>query len=204
MPEIEEGNSFRAGFVLGFHGCDASTANAILSGRIQHLRPSENTFDWLGTGIYFWEASPARALQYAQISMSRPSPKQGKIRQPAILGAVLDLRHCLDLLDAQYFDIVRRAHRLLEKTTTSSGRPMPVNRPLGASSDAILRDLDCSVINTIHEYRRDEHLRPFDSVRAAFIEGRPLYQGASFYDQNHIQICVRNPTCVKGYFRPLT
>jgi hypothetical protein len=65
MPEIEEGSSFRASFVLGFHGCDASTSNAILAGRTTHLYASENPFEWLGTGIYFWEASPARALQYA-------------------------------------------------------------------------------------------------------------------------------------------
>ncbi len=203
MPQIDEANSFRASFVLGFHGCDAATADAILAGRTQHLRPSQNPFDWLGSGIYFWESSPARAFQYAQTGVVRPSPRQGRIRKPAVLGAVLDLGHCLDLMDAQYFDLVRHAHGLLCETTATSGRPMPVNRPLGRSSDLILRDLDCSVINMIHEYRRAENLRAFDSVRAAFIEGRPLYNGASFYDLNHVQICIRNPRCIRGYFRPI-
>jgi hypothetical protein len=135
--------------------------------------------------------------------MIRPSPKQRHIRKPAVIGAILELGNCLDLLDAQYFDVVRKAHTLLKETTATFGRPMPVNRPLGKNADTILRDLDCSVINLVHQDRRDEHLRPFDSVRAAFIEGRPLYEGASFYDLNHIQICVRNPKCIKGYFRPL-
>jgi hypothetical protein len=40
-------------------------------------------------------------------------------------------------------------------------------------------------------------------VRAAFIEGEPLYPNAGFNDRNHIQLCVVNPRCIKGYFRPL-
>jgi hypothetical protein len=203
MREIEEGSSFHPGFVLGFHGCDAATAIAVLSGRVEHLRPSENSFDWLGSGIYFWEASLTRARQYVRTSMIRPSPKQGAIREPAVIGAVIELGHCLDMLDTKYFDIVRDAFELLKQTTTRFGRPLPVNRPLGKSIDTILRDLDCSVINLVHQHRNENHLQPFDSVRAAFVEGRPLYEGASFYDLNHIQICVRNPKCIKGYFRPL-
>lgn len=108
------------------------------------------------------------------------------------------------MLDAQYFDMVRKAHEVLLNAMTKYDLPMPFNRPLGQSTDTILRDLDCSVINTIHENRKDDRLRPFDSVRAAFIEGQPLYAGASFYDLNHIQICIRNPSCIKGYFRPIT
>ena len=201
---MEEGKSYRATFVLGFHGCDAAIARAIFSGRTAHLNPSQNRFDWLGSGTYFWEASPARALQYARTSMTRPSPRQRKIREPAIIGAVLDLGHCLDLLDSQYFDLVRHAYGHLEKFVRDDGRSMPINRPLGGSADLILRDLDCSVINLIHDNRRAANLRPFDSVRAAFIEGKPLYPGASFYDPNHIQICIRNPGCIKGYFRPVS
>ncbi len=189
--------------MLGFHGCDASIARDVLTGRMEHLRPSENRYDWLGSGIYFWEASPARALQYAKLSMRRPSPMQGRIRKPAVLGAIIELRHCLDLLDSQNFGIVRQAHRLFVETTRLHGLPMPTNKPLRKSKQHMLRDLDCSVINFIHEHRRNENLRAFDSVRAAFIEGTRLYAGASFYDKNHVQICVRNVHCIKGYFRPI-
>ena len=42
----------------------------------------------------------------------------------------------------------------------------------------------------------------FDSLRAAFIEGERIYPGAGFYDKTHVQICVRNPNCVKGFFLP--
>ena len=42
----------------------------------------------------------------------------------------------------------------------------------------------------------------FDSVRAAFLEGEPLYPGSMFRKQNHIQIAVINPNCIKGIFLP--
>jgi hypothetical protein len=41
-------------FVLGFHGCDQSVADDLLNGK--DFVPSANDWDWLGSGIYFWEA----------------------------------------------------------------------------------------------------------------------------------------------------
>jgi hypothetical protein len=38
---------------------------------------------------------------------------------------------------------------------------------------------------------------------AAFIEGLPLYENAGFHEQTHIQICVRKPEQIIGYFRPI-
>lgn len=197
------GYSFRVPLVMGFHGCDASVAERIFSGQLMHLSPSENSFDWLGSGIYFWEASPARAIQYARLSVGRPSPRQGRINSPAVVGAIIDLGYCLDLLDAQFFRVVRNAYDGVVELVKRVGSPMPRNRSLGSEPAKILRELDCKVINTIHDMRATESLGPFDTVRAAFFEGRPLYKGAGFHDRNHIQICVRNPACIKGYFRPL-
>ena len=51
--------------VLGFHGCDKNTfKNVIIKG--QHLKNSNNNYDWLGHGIYFWENSYVRALDWAK------------------------------------------------------------------------------------------------------------------------------------------
>ncbi len=196
-------SSFRSSFVLGFHGCDRSTSHSILTGKSRHLRLSENAFDWLGSGIYFWESSHARASEYAVLSTHRPSPGQGTIRKPAVLGAIIDLGNCLDLLDAQYFSLVTDGYLRLKRIFKKSGSRLPVNRAIPGGSERLLRNLDCSVINLIHATRRMQKLPAFDSVRAAFIEGEPLYEGAGFYDKNHIQICVRNSACIKGYFRPI-
>ncbi|HZU36516.1 MAG TPA: hypothetical protein VFA18_11435 [Gemmataceae bacterium] len=57
------------------------------------------------------------------------------------------------------------------------------------------------VVNTcIDELRRRG--AEYDTVRAAFLEGEPVYPGAGFSRENHIQIAVRNSACILGVFRP--
>jgi hypothetical protein len=69
--------------------------------------------------------------------------------------------------------------------------------------------LDCAVIEQIHDSnvllsQSAEHkVEEFDSVRGVFIEGGEVYEGAGFMKKTHIQICVRNLNCIKGYFNPL-
>lgn len=42
--------------------------------------------------------------------------------------------------------------------------------------------------------------RPFDSVRAVFVEGKPIYPDAGFNEKTHIQVSIINPNCIKGFF----
>jgi len=51
-------------FILAYHGCDRSVAERLLNNKT--FRLSENDYDWLGSGVYFWEANPARALAWAR------------------------------------------------------------------------------------------------------------------------------------------
>ena len=51
-------------FILAYHGCDRSVAERLLNNKT--FRLSENDYDWLGSGAYFWEANPARALAWAR------------------------------------------------------------------------------------------------------------------------------------------
>jgi hypothetical protein len=39
-------------------------------------------------------------------------------------------------------------------------------------------------------------------VRGGFLEGEPVFPGSGILRESHIQISVRNPTCVLGVFRP--
>jgi hypothetical protein len=87
------------GIVLGFHGCDKKVGEAILSGKQKHLTQSSNLYDWLGTGIYFWENDPRRAMEFAQDAMNRPILSQGRIKTPFVIGAAIDLGLCMNLLD---------------------------------------------------------------------------------------------------------
>jgi len=55
------------GLVLGFHGCDKEVGEALLRSPNGHLDASANAWDWLGSGIYFWENDPKRALEFAKL-----------------------------------------------------------------------------------------------------------------------------------------
>jgi hypothetical protein len=46
----------------------------------------------------------------------------------------------------------------------------------------------------------EEGLR-YDTVRCAFVEGRPAFPGSGIRSESHIQIAVRNPACVVGGFQ---
>jgi len=50
-------------FVLGFHGCDRRVAERVFAGK-STLKSSENDYDWLGHGVYFWENNPQRAMDF--------------------------------------------------------------------------------------------------------------------------------------------
>jgi hypothetical protein len=73
---------------------------------------------------------------------------------------------------------------------------------LRGSHDLLLRHLDCAVAETLHQLRERQDLPPYDTVRGVFWEGREIYPSAGFREKNHIQICVRNPSCIKGFFLP--
>lgn len=193
--------STRAGLVLAFHGCDQSLVDQVIPGSTT-LKPSTNKYDWLGHGIYFWDNSPVRALEFATFLRDNPGKSKNKIINPAVIGAVINLGHCLDLLDFQNLQLVKLGYEILEVTNAASGSPIPVNKIVGDNNDLLLRELDCAVFETLHQVRRKNKLPAFDSVRGVFWEGKFLYTNAGFREKDHIQICIRNPNCIKGYFLP--
>ncbi len=153
--------------VIGYHGCDAKAARDVLR-KNGSLKPSENDYDWLGHGIYFWEHGPARALEWAQQHKT-----MGRIEKPSVVGAVLHLGNCFDLLDTHFTDLLghifpsfRKAANPFEKQA-----PIPVNAPAyPQDSELLLRRLDCAMINwtirMIEETNPDQPL--FQTVRASF------------------------------------
>lgn len=190
--------SAEPGLIIGFHGCDQSIRDKVLIGETK-LRVSNNIHDWLGSGFYFWQNNFERALDFA----TRSPGKSKKISQPAVLGAVLDLGNCLDLTDKRWIDLVKESYENFKETTELEGNKLPVNanqKNDPHSNDKVLRKLDCAVIENIH--RIVGSTDPFDSVRGMFIEGNALYEGAGFYEKTNVQICIRNPKCIKGFFMP--
>jgi hypothetical protein len=189
-------HSSRPGLILGFHGCERSVRDSIVSG-ISMLNASRNGYDWLGIGLYFWENNYERALEFAQ-----NPPGKKKYKFPSVLGAVIDLQYCLDLLETNFLRPVKKSYDTFVSSANTNGQEIPQNRKVKGSSDKLLRELDCAVIENLHNMQRQIQLKPFDSVRSVFVEGDELYPGAGFHDKNHIQICIRNPNCIKGFFIP--
>jgi len=66
-----------------------------------------------------------------------------------------------------------------------------------------MRHRDCIVIQYIHALQEESECPLFDSVKGLFQEGPNVYPGAGFKKKTHVQICVRNRSCIKGYFRPI-
>jgi hypothetical protein len=186
-------------FVLGYHGCDRTVGErAILEG--VSLLQSDRDYDWLGPGAYFWESDPVRALEWAHWHVSR-----GDHEDPYVIGAVIDLGNCLDLVGRENLEVLRAAHDSYVDLVKRSGLPMPENKPAGASDpDRRLRYLDCAVIRYLHTMiQGQDALAPYDTVRGMFAEGVEVYPGSGFRELSHVQIAVCNNDCIKGLFVPL-
>lgn len=179
--------------VFGFHGCDITTYEAVLY-KHKNLKKSDNIYDWLGNGIYFWENSYQRAYDWAC--------RNTRYKNPAVLGAVIDLGYCLNLTDYHSSEVLRRGYEILKTSYDIMGADMPRNRKSKTRKDVLLRDLDCAVIQQIHEYNRMNKLKSYDSVRGVFLEGEEVYPGSEFKEKTHIQLCILNPNCIKGFFSP--
>lgn len=178
-------------FVLGFHGCTSEQAEKLLSNELP-MRESKKEHDWLGQGMYFWENDPVRADEWA-----RTSPKSNF--DPCVVGAVIDLGHCLNLMNYEMLAELKIANSFLER---SLGAEKYAELRNVGGTDLLKRHRDCAVMRTLHQLRKDADVPAYDTVRAVFWEGEELYDNAGFKEKNHIQICVRDPKMIKGFFRP--
>jgi hypothetical protein len=182
---------FSSGLVLGFHGCDSSVRDAIINGE-SVLNASQNNYDWLGAGIYFWENDCDRAFDFAKNHPAR------QINSPSVLGAVIDPGYCLNLLNTKDRELIKEAHETFNEPLEENN----IGKSKILANKNGRRNLDYAVIEKVHYARQTLNQPPFESVRSAFIEGRELYPGAGFRDKSHIQLCIRNPNCIKGFFIP--
>jgi hypothetical protein len=168
--------------VFGFHACKRDFAEALVGGDIAlaDWKPSENRYDWLGKGIYFWERNKRRAKQWAAKNVKG---------RAAIIQAEIELGVCLDLADTEHVDLIRGVYDDLVATYSEQGLALPTNR------SSRLRDLDRLVVDEFVRFIESGgagEAMKLDTVCAPFEEGDPVFPGSLIRNQSHVQIAVRN------------
>lgn len=195
--------------IIGFHGCERRVRDTLLLNP-NYYKISQKPFDWLGHGLYFWENNYERALQWAT-----EKKKRGKIEEPAVIGAVLHLGYCCDFLDKRCIRLLAFYFNNMKSKYEQIKRELPKNEDLkfDRHKNKILRHRDCAAIEFMHaeifsvvtKERAEKgysDYKIFDSTRGVFVEGGPAFEGAGIFEKSHIQICIRNPNCIQGFFMP--
>ena len=165
--------------VIGYHGCLQKVAERIVAG--EPFLPSLNGYDWLGAGAYFWEYAPFRAWNWSERRYGA---------EAAVLKATLTLGQSLNLLDTAHFEGLQQVYRLTVQELQANGLAIPKNTRSGKHY------LDRAVVEA---YCRDYAAvtgQPLQTVRGCFPEGEPVFEGSRILRETHVQIAVRDGTCI--------
>ena len=181
--------------IIAYHGCSAETAERIQGG--EPFKPSENDWDWLGHGVYFWEFGLDRAWSWAQAQARRKS------FVPAVVGAVIQLGECFDLLDTHATQYLADYAKVYVDRLRKAGKEVPQN----VGSDFGARKFDCALINSALRAVEAFDGVCYQTVRCGFVEGPRVYEDAEGVQselraQSHVQVAVRDPACIVGTFIP--
>ena len=135
--------------VYGYHGTSKRSAQEILERGFDF---SINDYDWLGTGVYFFQDAPMRAVSWA---------KERYPDSPAVIKSELILKNCIDLLDIDWYPIIRETYEMFVKEYEKAKIPLPPQNPLKSKAHR----LDCAFFNYIVEKVFASQNVTIDSIR---------------------------------------
>lgn len=104
-----------------------------------------------------------------------------------MVGAVIRLGNCFDLLDPGNTLILRE----LYKAMVANGTPLPLNVRTH-------RKLDCALFNYVYNLSEQTD-KPLDTCLAVYVptsKSKRICRGSWISEETHIQICVRNPQSI--------
>ncbi|HKI34620.1 MAG TPA: hypothetical protein VKA46_22380 [Gemmataceae bacterium] len=169
--------------VVGYHGCHRDFARDLVAGHVSldDWKARQNEYDWLGEGVYFW--APGRAWQWAREHYGPDG---------AVVAVEVRLGRCLDLADTAFTDLLRRSYQGTLSVYESNGLTLPRN----GGRDFKLRKLDRLIIDRLTKANDTPGGGYYQTVRCPFKEGDPVYEGAMFKAQSHVQVAVRDKACI--------
>jgi hypothetical protein len=173
--------------IYGYHGTSKTKAMNIQQ---NGFVASDNDYDWLGTGIYFFQDAPIRAKQWA----SQQHPED-----PAVIRALIRLDNCIDLFDITWQPLLKHIYNSFRERYRLINRPLPKQNPDSRSERLRQRSkahrLDCAFFNFASEIVFSQG-QSVESIRATFMEGERLFPDSAVFDLAHVQIAVRNPALI--------
>ena len=167
--------------MIGYHGTSASSADRLVSG--EPFEDSDNDDEWFGKGVYFWEHAFKQAWWWAK--------DHKRHRKPAVVGAVIRLGNCFDLLDPGNVVVLRQFYEKLVEVMEAEGLELPANV-------RTRRYLDCALFNYLYAEFKDAR-KPLDTARAVYVptsRAKRVCKGSWVSEETHIQVCVRNPRSI--------
>lgn len=167
--------------VYGYHGTSQEKAQEIID---RGFNLSTNDYDWLGTGVYFFQDAPMRALAWA----SERYPDS-----PAVIRSELVLENCIDLLDIAWNPIIRETYGMFILEYEKAKIPLPRQNPQKSKAHR----LDCAFFNYIVEKILASQDVAIGSIRAVFNEGDRIYSNSAIFDRSHIQILIRDLSLIE-------
>jgi hypothetical protein len=115
----------------------------------------------LGPGVYFWGQNPTRALEYAIENAEKKQFNKVPCKTPFVIGAIIELGNCLNLVEAESLQILSTAYDGLKKVMNEADKKMPINK--GDN-----RALDCAVIKYIHQANKLDGKAAYDTITKTF------------------------------------
>ncbi len=169
--------------VYAYHETSQTKAASILQ---NGFLASDNDYDWLGTGIYFFQDAPMRARQWA--TEQHPN-------EPAVICARIQLDNCIDLFDVKWFPILKNIYNLFDDQYRSANRPLPKQNP----SRSKAHRLDCAFFNFASQLISNDE-QTVECIRAVFVEGESIFPDSAIFDLAHAQIAIKNPALITEYY----
>jgi hypothetical protein len=165
--------------VVAYHGCSRATAERVVAE--EPFTPSTKRYDWLGVGIYFWEYGPFRAREWAEGRFGA---------EAAVLEATIRLGRCINLLDIEHHEQFAEVYDEALQEAGRRGASIPRNTDTGGHyRDRYIVELYCQTMAARLGI-------DFQTVRACFPEGEPLFPGSSLLSHTHVQLAVRDASCI--------